>query len=138
MIQARLLVPDSQPNKPIVRRAVFALDPDRRRQILEVLWYIEHRHHFIDPDMFDIDLDDVEILKRLFRDGDDEGPLTISVTHDEVFALDTCVTAADVYAHRKGERALCNVSDEDFVDLGKWMAETERWFITPLKDQGSG
>jgi hypothetical protein len=135
MILARVPVPDSQPKKPIVRRAVFALDPERRRQILEVLWYIEHRHHHIDPDMFDINLDEVEMLKRLFRDGDDKGPPTISVTHDQVFALNICVMAADIYAHRTGERAYCNVSDEHFVDLAKWMTATERWFITPLRDE---
>jgi hypothetical protein len=134
MIQARVPVPDSQPKKPVVRRAVFALAPERRRQILEVLWYIEHRHHHIDPEMFRIDLDEIEMLKRLFKDGEDEGPPTISVRHDQVFALNTYVMAADTYAHRKGERAYCNVSDEHFVDLAKWVTETERWFITPLKD----
>jgi hypothetical protein len=127
-------VTDSQPDTPIVRRAVFALDPERRRQVLEVLWYIEQRHFWIDPDMFKIELKEVEVLKRIFGEGLDEPPPTISVTNDEIFALELCVMAADAYAHRRGERHLCALTDEEFDDLDKWVAQTQRWFVTrPLR-----
>jgi hypothetical protein len=127
-------VTDSQPDTPIVRRAVFALAPGRRRQVLEVLWYIEHRHHWIDPDMFKIELDEVATLKRIFGESEEEPPSTISVTNDEIFSLETCVMAADAYAHRRGERQLCALTDEEFAEVGAWVAQTHRWFITPLRE----
>ncbi|MND09047.1 hypothetical protein D3C83_320930 [compost metagenome] len=53
----------------------------------------------------------------------------ISVTYDECFALETCVMAADTYAHRRGERELCALTDAEFADLGEWVAATLRWFV---------
>jgi hypothetical protein len=128
-------VTDPKPDVPVVRRAVFALEADRRRQVLEVLWYIEHRHHWIDPDMFTIELADVATLKRIFGEGEEEPSLTISVTGDQMFALETCVMAADTYAHRRGERALCALTDDELAAVGRWVAQAQRWFITrSLKD----
>ncbi len=123
-------VTDSQPDAPIVRRAVFAVESDTRRQVLEVLWYIEHRHHWIDPDMFTIELADVATLKRIFGEGEEEPSPTISVTSDQMFALETCVMAADTYAHRRGERELCALTDDEFDAVDRWVAQAQRWFIT--------
>lgn len=123
---------DLPPERPVVRRAVFALAPDRRRQVLEVLWYIEHRHHWIDPDMFDIDLDDLAALQQMFGADDDPAPATISLTFDDVVALETCVMAADAYTHRQGERGLCSLTDEEFADIDRWMSEARQCFVTQL------
>jgi hypothetical protein len=122
------------PERPIVRRAIVALTPDRRRQLLEVLDYIESRHYWIDPDMFDIDRRDVATLGRMLGAGDDAGPAVISVAFDDVVALETCVMAADTYAHRKGERALCSLTDEEFTDLDRWVSDVRQRFVTPLAD----
>lgn len=125
---------DSKPERPIVRRGVFALTRARQRQVLEVLSYIELRHEWIDPDMFRIDMTLVAALQRIFGAGEDDAPPSISVTYDEVFALETFVMAADTYAHRKGERKYCEVTDAEFDDLDLWVAQTRRWFVTPLRD----
>lgn len=129
---------DRHLERPVVRRAVFALTPDRRRQALEVLWYIEHRHHWIDPDMYDIDLDDVAALQRMFGADDEDGPATISMTFEDVVALETCVMAADTYTHRPGERTLCPLTDEEFADIDRWTSEARQCFVTRLDAGADG
>lgn len=125
---------NSNPDRPIVRRAVVALDSARRRQVLEVLSYIEDRLHWIDPDMYRIERHQLETLQRLFGNGneDEDPPAQLSVTYDEVFSLETCVMAADTYAHRRGERQHCTLTDQEFTDVDAWVATIRRLFITPL------
>jgi hypothetical protein len=127
-------VPDPSRDKPVVRRAVFALEPARRRQVLEILWYIDALHHHIDPDMYRIELDEVKNLQRIFGNGIDTPPLTISVTYDELFALSICVDAANTYSHRKSAGLRADLTDEEFDDVQTWVTTNERWFITPLKN----
>ena len=122
------------PERPIVRRAIVALTPDRRRQLLECLHYIEHRHYWIDPDMFDIGLDDVAALRRMLGAEDDAAPAAMSVAFDDVVALETCVMAANTYANRKGERAHWSLTDEEFADADRWVADIRQRFVTPLAD----
>ena len=115
---------------PVVRRAVFGLAPGRRRQLLEVFSYPDGRHHVIDPDMFDIDLADLEALKRIVGDDDGaEAVVSISLSYEQAQALETCVMAAGTYAHRQGERELCRLTDDEFADLDAWVATVRQWFV---------
>lgn len=127
---------DSPNLRPTVRRATFVLDYERYRQFFEVADYVEARHAFIDPDMFDINLTDLTAFKKVFELQDEEPvSVTISFTYAELFALETIVHAADVYSHRKTEPAIYGVTDEQLADLHKWLARSIRWFVTPIDDE---
>jgi hypothetical protein len=128
-------VPEPTTPTPTVRRAFFALDAVRRRQVLEVLSYIDALHCHIDPDMYRIELDEVKSLQRKFGDGDDDPPATISVTYDELFALSICIDAANTYSHRKSAGLRADLSDAEFDDVEHWVTASERWFITPLPSE---
>lgn len=123
--------------KPVVRRAAFVVDKERRRQFVEVLDYVETFHHHIDPDMYQIDLEKVAALKGLFHDDEDDTTevVCLAFTHDEMFALGTFVQAADTYRHRRSmqRNALC-LTDQQLTELDDWVTRSERWFFTPLKE----
>lgn len=120
-------------DKPIVRRAVVRLAPEMHRWIAEVLDYVELRESWIDPDMFRIDLKTVERLRTVFGIRSDTPPPQVSVTHDDIFALEIFTDAADAYSHRKGEAGLLDVTDDQLTELHQWLARTVRHFITPLR-----
>jgi hypothetical protein len=129
-------VPES-PRPPVVRRAVLAITPEQRKRILDVLSCIEVLHHRIDPLMFDIDLDAVAALQRIFGDGVEDPPATVSVTYGDLATLELCVMAADTYSHRHDGRGICHLADEVFDDAGQWVTRALRWFYEPL-DPSSG
>jgi len=118
---------------PKVRRAVITLDAVRRQRLRRVLDYIEMRHPSIDPDMYDIELEKVAALKTLLTTDDEHEPITISWLHDDLFALSIIIDAAGTYSTRYGGGGIYGVSPTDLEDLHRWVATSERWFITPLK-----
>lgn len=118
---------------PTVRRAVITLDAVRRQRLLRVLDYIELRHASIDPDMYDIDLDEVAALKTLFTTEQEHEEIAISWMHKDLFALSIIIDAADTYSTRYGGGGIYGVSPIELEDLRRWVATSERWFITPLK-----
>ncbi len=117
---------------PKVRRAVITMDAVRRQRLLRVLDYIELRQPSIDPDMYNIELDDVAALKALFTTNDENEAVTISFIHDDLFTLGIIIAATDTYSTRDGGKGLYRVSPSELEDLRRWVAASERWFITPL------
>ncbi len=113
---------------PVVRRVALTIDATTARHLFEVLDYIEMRHWTIDPDMFRIDLAQVERLKAIFTPGEEPAPVSASFSFEEFFELETIVIAADVYSHRKNEPAVYGVTDEELMALQQWCTETLRWF----------
>jgi hypothetical protein len=120
---------------PKVRRAVISIDAVRRQRLLRVLDYIELRHSSIDEDMYRIELEQVAALKTLLRTEDEQEEITISWLHDDLFALRIIVDAAETYSTRYDGGGIYRVSPAELEDLRRWVAASERWFITPLKLQ---
>jgi hypothetical protein len=116
-----------------VLRAVISVDAVRRRRLLDVLSYVEHRHSKFDPDIYDIDLAQVGALKNQFTTEDEEAEISFSFTHEDLFALSIIIDAADTYSTRSGGQGIDSVSKPQLEDLRRWVAASERWFITPLK-----
>ena len=122
-------------SKPVVRRAAFVVDKERRRQFAEVLDYVETFEQVIDPDMFHIDLEQVKALKRLFVDDEDDDTESVCLAFNrhELFALGLFVDASDTYCHRRTmQRGALNLTDQQLIELRDWVDASERWFFTPL------
>jgi hypothetical protein len=117
---------------PKVRRAVISIDAVRRQRLLRILDYIDMRHPSIDPDMYDIELDEVAALKTLLTTDDAREKITISWLHEDLFALSIIIDAADTYSTRYGGTGIDGVSPSELEDLRRWVDAAERWFITPL------
>lgn len=129
-------MPHTPLSKPVVRRAAFAIREKQRQQFCHVLDYIEMQHPHIDPDMYCIELQGVLALKQRFQDDEDDPPdiVCMSFTHDEIFSLSIIVDAATTYSRRHKEPRVYGVTDQQLKALEEWVAQAERWFITPLKD----
>ena len=93
------------------------------------------QHPHIDPDMYRIELQGVLALKQRFQDDEEDPPdiVCMSFTHDELFSLSIIVDAA-TYSHRHQEPRVHGVTDQQLKALEEWVAQAERWFMTPLKD----
>lgn len=126
-------VATSRESTPRVRRAVITIDAVRRQRLLRVLDYIELRHPSIDPEMYDIDLSVVTALKALFTTDDQDEQISIAFVYEDLFALRIIIYAAETYSTRYGGGGIYGVSPSELDDLRRWVASSERWFITPLK-----
>ncbi len=131
------MTPSAPISKPVVRRAAFVVGKELRRQFVEVLDYVEAWHHHIDPDMYQIDLEQVTALMRRFRDDEDHTTeeVCLAFTYEELFALVIMVDAADTYCHRHSmDRKGLELTDQQLTGLRAWVTRSERWFITPLRE----
>ena len=104
------------------------VDPEMHRWLVEVLWYLEYRADFIDPDMFRIDVDKVRTFQQLFRAtieeaAEAEPPQEVEVTRDDLWWLDYYVMAAREYSARSTETGLLNVDDEDLEYLQERLSQ---------------
>ena len=126
-------------SSPVVRRAAFVVNKERRRQFVEVLDYIKALHYHIDPDMYRIDLEMVAALERLFRDEEEEEDsaeaMCLAFTYHELLALGCFIDAADTYCHRSSmKRDDLRLTDQQLTALSDWVTRAERWFVTPVRE----
>ena len=111
---------------------VIGIDAIRRRRLLNVLEYIELRCWSIDDEMYSIDLLQLRSFKVLFTTEDDDANVSVSFTHEELFALSIIIEAAQYLTRRDGQE-IPDVGRRQLEDLHRWAETSERWFITPLK-----
>ena len=83
--------------------------------------------------MYRIELEAVAALKALFTTRDQDAEISISFTHNDLFTLSTIIDAAGTYSTRYGGTGIPGISRSELEDLRRWVAASERWFITPLK-----
>lgn len=121
--------PEQKSNPP--ERAELVVSAERHQQLYDIVSYVKGLHHYIDPDMYDIPLKQLEELEwcvegvEFESEGDKEWyGFTMPVSWDDLRFIETVVMAADTYSHRKttGYRVE-HLTDQGFDDLLKWLAK---------------
>lgn len=123
--------PDLKTNPP--EPAELAVSAERHQQLHDIVSYVKGLHPFIDPDMYDIPLKQLEELEWCVegvefesnRDKECYG-FTMPVTWGDLRFIEMVVMAADTYSHRRttGYRVE-SLTDQGFDDLLKWLAKAE-------------
>lgn len=113
--------------------AELVVSAERHQQLQDIVAYVKGLHHYIDPDMYDIPLKQLEELEwcvegvEFESEGDKECyGFTMPVSWEDLRFIETVVMAADTYSHRKttGYRVE-HLTDQGFDDLMKWLAKAE-------------
>jgi hypothetical protein len=109
------------------------VDPEMHRCLVEALWYLENRAELIDPDMFDVKVEKVQELQRMFNaeldpEGDREPPDEVSLTFEELWTLDYYLIAAEEYSARSTETGLLTMDDEEWEHVREWIARARKLF----------
>lgn len=113
--------------------AELVVSAERHQQLQDIVAYVKGLHHYIDPDMYDIPLKQLEELAwcvegvEFESEGDKECyGFTMPVFWEDLRFIETVVMAADTYSHRKttGYRVE-HLTDQGFDDLMKWLAKAE-------------
>lgn len=102
-------------------RVTLFVDSGRHRALTEIQSFVDSVHHIIDPDMFRIDVAELNWMKRLLRNG--YIGTTICVSFHELFVMETIVMAAAEYAARKSTPIRLNVTAEQFDGLTAWFSQ---------------
>jgi hypothetical protein len=130
---ARGYMAESEQKSSLPESAELVVSAERHQQLQDIVSYVKGLHHFIDPDMYDIPLRQLEELEWCVEGVEYESKdfkecfgFTMPVTWTDLMFLETVVMAADTYSHRKttGYRVE-NITDQGFDDLMKWLAKAE-------------
>jgi len=124
---------EDKKNSNHVQTAELVVNADRHQQLQDIVAYVAGLHHYIDPDMYDISLQQLKELEWCVEGVEFESKgftecygFTMKVSLKDLRFIETVVMAADTYSHRKttGYRVE-GVTDQGFDDLTKWLARSE-------------
>ena len=113
--------------------AELVISAVRQQQLQDIVAYVKGIHHYIDPDMFDISMKQLEELEWCMEGVEYESEeekvcygLSMMISWDDLRFIETVVWAADEYSHRKstGHRVE-GLTDQGFEDVTKWLARME-------------
>ena len=123
--------PERTSNPP--ETAELVVSAEHHQQLHDIVSYVKELHHFIDPDMYRIPLEQLEELEwcvdgvEFESEGEKEWyGFTMPVSWKDVRFIETVVMAADTYSHRRttGYRVE-SLTDQGFDGLMKWLAKAE-------------
>jgi hypothetical protein len=130
---ARGCMAESEQKSSPLESAELVVSAERHEQLQDIVAYVKGLHHFIDPDMYDIPLKQLEQLEWCVEGVEFESEgykeyygFRMPVSWEDLRFIETVVMAADTYSHRKttGYR-VDNLTDQGFDDLLKWLAKAE-------------
>lgn len=104
--------------------ALVEIDESKHRQLLEILTYVKGIHYQIDPEMYSVGVKHFDVLKDLLKRSALQPKVTLS--NDELFLMETLVSAAWTYSYRSRGNGLSGVKDPDFERLIKWTAKVHQ------------
>jgi hypothetical protein len=111
------------------------VNPEIHPCLVEVLWYLENRGDFIDPDMFEIDAKKVKELQQLFHAEYElenfepkQPPEEVELTFEELWTLDYYLLAAEEYSARSTERELLKVEEDEWKLVREWIERAKKLF----------
>lgn len=131
LVRECMAEPERKSDPP--ERAELVVSAARHQQLHDIVSYVKGLHHHIDPDMYDIPLEQLEELEWCVDGVEFESErgkewygFTMPVSWEDLRFIETVVMAADTYSHRKttGYRVE-SLTDQGFDDLMKWLAKAE-------------
>jgi hypothetical protein len=107
-------------------RIPLEISPSQHQLLREIREFLSVIHCHIDPDMFDIKPAHVSWLEQSVAP--DVEWLTLVVSRDELFVLETMVMAACEYSLRKSTGVTLHATEDNLQALEHWIAEQARRF----------
>lgn len=107
--------------------AELVVSAERHRHLDNILSYVKAIHHGIDPDMYRISNEKLDHFAWCFEsEAFEHTGFTMTVSWEDLLALETIVDAAYTYSMRRSQRTRVEgLTDLGFDDLLKWLARAE-------------
>lgn len=124
---------EGKSNSSPTQSAELVVSAERHQRLHDIVLYVKALHHCIDPDMYRISLKKLEELEWCVE-GVEYVPegchehlgFTMKVSWEDLWFLETVVSAADTYSHRASTGwRVEGITDQGYDDLLKWLARSE-------------